>query len=306
MSAARRLAKRLLLGGGHYARRLAASAFPGVAVLGYHGVRDDGLAEGAMPFAGLHVRAAELEAHCRLLAATCHPIGWPELRAALAGAPLPPRPVLVTFDDGYRSVHRLARPILARHGIPALVFAVSRPIARRELFWFDALARAEGEAAVEAAKALPGPAWRRRAPAVAAAPGDPCEPMTRGELAELAAAPGIAIGGHTATHPILARLDPAEQAAEIEEGGAEIAAWTGRPPAAFAYPNGRPGIDYTPETAARVAAAGFAAAFSTAAGFAAPARRPLELPRFLMLADLSAAELAHRLAYAWPAAASPS
>jgi peptidoglycan/xylan/chitin deacetylase (PgdA/CDA1 family) len=302
----KRLAKRLLAAGGHYHRRLAGSAFPGIAVLGYHGVRDDGLPEGAMPFAGLHVRAAELDAHCRLLAASCHPIGWPELEAALAGGPLPARPVLVTFDDGYRSVHRLARPILARHGIPALVFAVSRPIAERRLFWFDALARSRGEAAVEAAKALPGREWRQAAPAAPAADGDPCEPLTREELAELAAAPGITLGGHTATHPILARLDADEQRAEIEGGRRSLEEWTGRPVPAFAYPNGRPGIDYTAETAARAAAAGFAAAFTTAPGFADPTRKPLELPRFLMLAGISAAELAHRLAYAWPAAASPS
>jgi peptidoglycan/xylan/chitin deacetylase (PgdA/CDA1 family) len=43
------------------------------------------------------------------------------------GAPLPPRPVLVTFDDGCESVHRLALPILREEGVPALLFVTTDP-----------------------------------------------------------------------------------------------------------------------------------------------------------------------------------
>ena len=48
------------------ARELLA-AFPGVAVLCYHGVRADAWPPGTIPFEPLHVRAAELEGHCRLI-----------------------------------------------------------------------------------------------------------------------------------------------------------------------------------------------------------------------------------------------
>lgn len=42
--------------------------------------------------------------------------------------PIPFRPIVLTFDDGYRSVHDLAAPVLERHGFGATVFLVSREI----------------------------------------------------------------------------------------------------------------------------------------------------------------------------------
>ena len=108
------LVKRGLLGLGHYRRALRRSRFPGVAVLGYHGLRADDWPEGSMAFENLHVRASTFDAHCRVIRDTCDPISLDDWRAAIAGtAPLPPRPVLITFDDGYRSVFTIGAPVLA-------------------------------------------------------------------------------------------------------------------------------------------------------------------------------------------------
>lgn len=41
------------------------------------------------------------------------------------GAPLPPRPVVLTFDDGYESNATLAYPILKHHQFPATIFLVA-------------------------------------------------------------------------------------------------------------------------------------------------------------------------------------
>ena len=41
------------------------------------------------------------------------------------GAPLPPRPVLLTFDDGWRDTWTVATPILARHGFVATLFVAT-------------------------------------------------------------------------------------------------------------------------------------------------------------------------------------
>jgi len=295
------LAKRVLLQAGHYRRRLRQEAFPGVAVLGYHGVRADEAPAGVMPFGTLHVRAGELEAHCRLIRDTCHPISLDHWRAARAGgAPLPARPVLFTFDDGYRSVFTLARPILERHAVPAVVFVCSDPVEGQCLLWYDAVARSRGEPEAERIKALPFEQWQSTVTATARpANGDPSAPLTIVELRALAGVPGIEIGGHTAGHPILARAGFEQQREQIARNKIVLEAWTGRPVRAFAYPNGRPGVDYTAESVKLVEQGGFDFAFTARHGFAPPGDSLLECPRLLMLAGISGAELAHRLAYSW-------
>lgn len=44
------------------------------------------------------------------------------------GDPLPPRPLLLTFDDGYASLDEFAFPVLRRHGFTAIVFLVTGQI----------------------------------------------------------------------------------------------------------------------------------------------------------------------------------
>ena len=294
--------KRMLYATGHYRRALAQRRFPGVAVLCYHGVLPRGAARASLPFGPLHVDADEFEAHCALLAALCQPLSLGAAEALWQGRGVaPPRPVLVTFDDGHRSLRDVALPILRRHGVPAVIFACTDPIVRQRSFWFDAVARAEGEGAVEAAKALPFADWKALAARHDAAPaaGDVLAPLRPEDLAALARDPLIAIGAHTASHPILARAPREVQRDEVVRSLDAIAKWTGRRPAAFAFPNGRPGTDYDAVTLAVLAEAGVATAFSTAAGFARAGGAPLERERFLMLHGVDAAELAHRLAHSW-------
>src|SRR5882672_2339117 len=47
------------------------------------------------------------------------PITMAELLRGLGGATLPANPLMITFDDGYRSCHDVALPILRRLGVPA-------------------------------------------------------------------------------------------------------------------------------------------------------------------------------------------
>src|SRR5438128_2578328 len=109
----RRAVKQTLFSVGYYHQRLSQIDFDGVAVLCYHGVRAAG--DDAGPFADLHVTAETFERHCRLLATACHPISLDDLRSARDGRrPLPRRPVIVTFDDGYRGVLEHALPTLER------------------------------------------------------------------------------------------------------------------------------------------------------------------------------------------------
>ena len=144
--------------------------------------------------------------------------------------------------------------------------------------------------------------WRREC--VASSPAvdddDPRAVMTVPELQAPSEQDGIEIGAHTARHPILARASSERQCEEIAQSQDVIAGWIGRPVRAFAYPNGRPDLDYSPETVGILARLGFDAAFTMQQSFAGPREPALERSRFLMLASITAAELAHRLAYTWP------
>ncbi|MFI5177446.1 MAG: polysaccharide deacetylase family protein [Vicinamibacterales bacterium] len=296
------IVKRGLLAAGHYRRALSRVRFPGVVVLCYHGLRADDAPAGAMAFENLHVRASAFDAHCRVLRETCDPISLDDWRAALADtAPLPPRPVLITFDDGYRSVLTIGGPVLRAHGLPAVVFVCSDPAERRRLLWFDDVAAREGEGAVEEWKARPYADWLTACAADtrAVAADDPRALLTGTEVGVLSRQPGIEIGGHTARHPILAHATAAEQRAEIEANRAALERWTARPVRAFAYPNGRPRVDYDANSTAVLAELGFDFAFTMRPKCARPDEPALERSRFLMLAELMAPELAHRLTHAW-------
>jgi peptidoglycan/xylan/chitin deacetylase (PgdA/CDA1 family) len=298
----RSVAKHALMAAGHYRRRLGDAPFPGIAVLCYHGVRPDLASAAGYPFEQLHVRAGELQAHCELLARVCTPIGLDDLRRSISGgAPLPPRAVLVTFDDGYRSVARLAAPILERHRIPAAFFVCAGSIADRRLLWYDAVARRGDQAGVARMKRLPFDQWQRIDGDTRTIVGDddPMAAMTVDDLRALAARPLFEIGGHTISHPILANAPAGRQREEIAGSLRAIESWIGKPVRSFAYPNGEPGVDYTSDTVALVRDAGIDVAFTTHAGFAGSGEPALEQSRFMMLAGVSQAELAHRLTYSW-------
>jgi peptidoglycan/xylan/chitin deacetylase (PgdA/CDA1 family) len=294
-------AKAGLLATRWYAHRLEQVTFPGVLVLCYHGIRASARTTDDIPFANLHVTEDTFEAHCRLIADTCQAIDLTAFaEARLTGRALPPRPVLVTFDDGYRSVFEMARPTLHRYRIPAAVFVCSDPVKEQRLFWFDAVGRAAGEDAVDAVRVLPDDERRAAAGAceAKAAAGDPLAPMTPDQIRQLADE-GFAIGAHTASHAPLAHSSPALQHEELESSRTTLESWTGQRVDALAYPWGASRIDYTPETVAIADRLGFTTAFTTKPDFARPIEPPLERSRFVMLSEVSAAELAHRMAYAW-------
>ena len=293
--------KRGLLALGYYRNALSRARFPGPAVLCYHGLRADEAPDGSMAFENLHVRASIFADHCAVVRETCHPISLDDWRDALAGKKtLPERPVLITFDDGYRSVLTIGAPVLRELDLPAVVFACTEPMERRSLLWFDAIAESDGEAAVEQWKSRRYEEWQATAARTHAVnDDDPRALLTPPEVAALGRQAGIEIGAHTARHPILSCASPADQFTEIEESRVALEKWTGRPVRAFAYPNGRPGVDYTDATTTILDQLGFDFSFTMRPSFAFPREQRFERSRFLIVAEVTAAELAHRLAHAW-------
>lgn len=60
--------------------------------------------------------------------------------AFLDGAPLPPNPVMLTFDDGCVECVTAALPLLTKHGATATFFIATDYVEQRKPFWWDVLA----------------------------------------------------------------------------------------------------------------------------------------------------------------------
>ncbi len=74
----------------------------------------------------------------RLLARHYKPVGLSEVHASLEGGrPLPPRAVLVTFDDGYRDFLTHAWPILKSCEVPVVLFVPTAFPDSGRRFWWD-------------------------------------------------------------------------------------------------------------------------------------------------------------------------
>lgn len=233
-----------------------------------------------------------------------------EAVARLRGGTLPLRSACVTFDDGYADNAAVALPILRRRAMPATFFLATSFINGGRM-WNDSVIetfrRARGdildarcigldelsistvelrrraiERALAAMKYLPQEERQKRAEELGAGtshelPSDLM--MTQEQVLQLHAS-GMEIGAHTVTHPILARLDPEHASNEIRDSKSRLEAITGAPITSFAYPNGKPGLDYRREHVGMVRALGFEAAVSTAWGVAHAASDPFQLPRF--------------------------
>lgn len=228
----------------------------------------------------------------------------------LRSGALPARAAAITFDDGYADNATHALPILQRHGMQATFFVATSFLDGGRM-WNDTLiesVRRYQEDSLDlnglglglftlksvddkrlAIESLLGrikhlaPDQRdeevervQRAASVAL-PDDLM--MTSWQVIQLRKA-GMQIGAHTCTHPILARLGDGEALAEISTSKEALESLLDEPVSLFAYPNGKPGQDYSEKHVAMVRQAGFAAAVSTAAGVASADTDPFQLPRF--------------------------
>jgi peptidoglycan/xylan/chitin deacetylase (PgdA/CDA1 family) len=93
---------------------------------------------------------------------------------------------------------------------------------------------------------------------------------------------GVDVGAHTLTHAILATLEEDDARREIAGSAAWVADVTGRRTRSFAYPNGRPGRDFTPVHASMARDSGFTSAVTTARGCAVRDSDRYQLPRIAM------------------------
>lgn len=91
---------------------------------------------------------------------------------------------------------------------------------------------------------------------------------------------GLEVGAHTVNHPILAVSDGATARREIGEARETLAHCIGGPVRAFAYPNGRPGTDFSAEHIRMAQQAGYTSAVTTQVGAADRHTPVFQIPRF--------------------------
>jgi peptidoglycan/xylan/chitin deacetylase (PgdA/CDA1 family) len=234
--------------------------------------------------------------------------------AALQAGRLPARALSITFDDGYADNHDVAMPLLARHGISATFFIATGYVEGGRM-WNDTLIESvrrtlRSELDLDALQvpgltgrlALEGLAARRAAIVTMLKVVKYLDPGVRQQVVNDVArnldvelpndlmmscdqlrgmhAAGMAIGAHTVSHPILAKLDAATARAEMDTSRRFLQDVLGQRIGLFAYPNGKPGTDYSPESVALVRELGFDAAASTAPGAARQGDDYFQLPRF--------------------------
>jgi peptidoglycan/xylan/chitin deacetylase (PgdA/CDA1 family) len=165
-----------------------------------------------------------------------------DFRAAASGArELPPRSVLVTFDDGFADIYLNAWPIARESHITLNIFLCTGLITGE---------RVEGLDRSEPA----GGAKRRDS-------GELDRPLTWKQIYEMSQA-GVGFGFHSHTHRNHGRLSLAEITEDARRGLAVLQNQIGIKPAAFAFPYGHHG-SHTSEAISVLRQQGLEIFFST-------------------------------------------
>ena len=291
-----------------------------VLVLMYHGFMREHAARGLENHEGNHVHAGAFRDQVRYLSKHHRVISLEDLvDARTRGTPLPDHAVVITMDDGYRSNHALAFPILREYGVPAAVFVTTGFVEDREPLWPDRAEWALGTAAPrtydleiggkklrldlrdevsrrEAArtlfarlKALPQESLPQAVRAVEScldqslASQDPrpeiYEPLRWDEIRDMAASGLVTFGNHTHRHVILSRCDAARQREEISRAGRLLEEKAGIRTRFFCYPNGGP-MDFDTTTQQLLAEMGYTCSLTTVPGFNDEQTPLLELRRY--------------------------
>lgn len=222
-------------------------------------------------------------------------------RVAETAVPHKPRPFFVTFtfDDGYRDNVDHAWPVLAHHTVPWTLYAAPGfADGTASLWWLEfeeairrlprisvdtgtGLFNARTQSDAEKQAAFTALYWRLRAgpedqlrhivAQLAVEAGIDGPALTRGlcldwqTLKALSGAPGITIGAHTLTHPMLAKHETGDVWQEISQSKTRLEQELERPVRHFAYPVGDPG-SAGPREFALARKAGFISAVTTRPG----------------------------------------
>jgi peptidoglycan/xylan/chitin deacetylase (PgdA/CDA1 family) len=237
-------------------------------------------------------------------------IPFEEAVIGLQARKLPPRAACITFDDGYSDWLTGMAPALERRNLHATLFITAGQFDGIPL-WHERIARAihattvtEIDLSFPAIPPLPLANMFDRQAAVARLERDlkyltlhtrnallkrletlagvqvgDVSRMTISQLRELHGR-GFGIGAHTYQHPILDYCDEAEAVQEIATTREILSFLIGGPVNAFAYPNGRPYVDFSRNHVEMVKRAGYTSAVTTQRGVAEYGSSVFQIPRF--------------------------
>ena len=196
--------------------------------------------------------------------------GWnfADLDAVLEGASgdgsLPPRALLLTFDDAYADLLSAAAPLLRGRGVPGVVFALAGHIGKTSA-WVG-----EGSTQLR---------------------------LLDADGLRAAAAAGIEVGSHGVTHRSMPKLGPSDLADELADSATGLEALGLPRPRVLAYPYG----EWNRDVAAAAEAAGYEAAFAIEPGVIGRRSDRYALPRVEVLSGDTPLRLRVKIATAaWP------
>ncbi|RIV21827.1 hypothetical protein D2Q93_10140 [Alicyclobacillaceae bacterium I2511] len=171
------------------------------------------------------------------------------------GYVLPPRPVLLTFDDGYESVYFKVFPLLKKYHLQATLFIVS------------------GYTHVQ-------PDRKKEFPT-----------LTVSELQQMQASGLVDVEDHTVTHQDLSTLTLSQDQQEIVDSSQALSGWVHHPMRAICYPYG----GYNAKILAMAQSAGFLLGTTEHQGYANLSQGVMTLDRIAVLVDTSAGQFANLL-----------
>ena len=173
------------------------------------------------------------------------PITFGQLAAARAGtSALPSKPVLLTFDDGYTNLKTNVHPLLGEIGFRYTVFLVSERVGKTNDWVVP-----------EGYEPTPLLSWR--------------------DIGEMQEGSHVTFEAHTATHPKLAQISPADARREMAQSKMELEQKLQAPISVLCYPYG----DVSDSVTGLAEELGYTQAVTTEFGRARPGDNPLRLPR---------------------------
>jgi peptidoglycan/xylan/chitin deacetylase (PgdA/CDA1 family) len=165
----------------------------------------------------INVSPAHFVQQLQVLNAIANPVSLRDLSSAKSDRELPPRPVCVTFDDGYADNLYAAKPALEAYRVPATVYVTTGYLGVPENLWWDELAKLilDPETGQEELSLnLNGHHYAYVFPPKAAEPDDP-DPNSKWRAWE--AAPGPRQSAYVAIYGMLLRLSNSEREKALEQ-----------------------------------------------------------------------------------------